>query len=167
VVLVSAPGHKDRREVVVLAEKQSREIVATPGASEEIPTEGAPTPAAPAPPPPVESSSSARTIGWIVAGVGAAGLGLAAVSGVVLIDYKNTINKDCTDKMCQTAAGPDAANNAKMWLPINMAAWIVGVAGVGIGAYLVIANPGGGRLPAAAGLAVVPGGLLASARASF
>jgi hypothetical protein len=167
-VLVSAPGYMDRREVVVLAEKQTREVVATPGAPEQTAAAEAPSPATPpAAAAPERTPSSARTVGWIAAGTGAAGLVLAAVSGAILVDDKSTIDHECPGKQCLTSSGLDAVNRSRTWLPINTASWIVGLAGAGVGAYLVLANPGGGRVAATAGLAIVPNGLLASARTTF
>jgi hypothetical protein len=170
VVLVSAPGHKDRREVVLLAEKESREMVAAPGAPEDVAPGGPLPPVIPAASAPVErslSSFSVRTVGWIVGGVGIAGLGLAAASGIVLLDDKKTLNAECMGKVCSGSGWLDAVNSGKTWLPINTAAWVVGIAGLGVGAYLVLANSGGARPPATAGLAAVPGGFLACAHANF
>jgi hypothetical protein len=49
-------------------------------------------------------------------------------------------------------------------LPADAAAWIVGIVGLGVGAYLVLSSPSHAQSPVSIGLAPIPGGALMSAR---
>jgi hypothetical protein len=105
-----------------------------------------------------EPASAARTAGWIVAGAGAIGLALAGVSGIVLLDEKSTVTAHCPQTRACDAAGAAAASANKTWLPLNTVAWIAGVIGAGVGAYLVLTAPSGrsglGVAPQSSGAAV-------------
>jgi hypothetical protein len=164
-LVVTAPDHDARRTVLDLAETRSVEFVAEPGPA----VAGPATPPGPgtvdSPPPPRRTSSStAATVGWIVGGVGVVGLGLAAVSGAIIIGEKNTVESHCPrGKDSCDDEGARAASANRTWLPVNVVAWIVGVAGVGAGAYLLLTS----RSKVSVGARVLPGGGVLDARVLF
>src|SRR5262249_13196794 len=73
--------------------------------------------------------------------------------------FCNADTKHCTDQK-----GVDAAQSAQQILPINTATWIVGIAGVGVGAVLILTSLGGDTKappkepPVTPAAAVLPGG---------
>jgi hypothetical protein len=158
VFVVTAPGYQDQRESMVLDDRESREFLALPGPALSLararPDAGAPTQGPPdsneASPPP----RGARTAGWIVLGAGVVGLVVAGVSGVVLLDEKSTVANHCSRPTGCDSEGAAAASANKTWLPVNTIAWIAGVAGTGVGAYLILSAPRG-HAPTA-GVAVAP-----------
>jgi hypothetical protein len=109
---------------------------------------------------------SKRTIGWIVGGVGVAGLAVAGVSGLVLLGEKSTADSGCTNKTACNADALAAISANKTWLPVNTVAWIVGAVGVGVGAYLILTSKDGAPT-ARVGAMLLPGGGGASAQVVF
>jgi hypothetical protein len=169
VIVTSAPGHLDRSQTVVLLEGQGRRVVAETGAAtEREPADAEPRPLAPEAPSPIAAhgASGRRTGGWIAGGAGLAGLALAAVSGAVLLDEKGTVSRHCPRPDACDGEGAAAASANKVWLPVNAAAWIVGAAGVGAGAFLILTS--GPDAPRTA-IAVAPceGGARLEARTAF
>jgi hypothetical protein len=180
-VVVVAPWHHERRESIVLAEGQSREVIAAPG--DEEPKRAAPPPrpatvvvsvqagAAPASPtpPPSPRSSPMRTAGWIAGSIGVAGFALAGVSGLALLEDKKTLADPghCDAQKRCDSAGLDAASNAKTWLVVNASSWVIGIAGVAAGAYLVLA--GSSRMAPQVRIALMPlpGGAQVAAQGHF
>ncbi len=153
VIVVTAPRHKDRREIIVLAERQSREVIAMAGDPDDESAGMPPSrpPAAsfegrarPGRPPPPSVPSLARTAGWIAGGIGVTGLAMAGVSGFALIRDESTVTdvRHCNAQKQCDAVGVAAASNAKSWLPVNTASWAVAVAGMGAGAYLLLSSTG-------------------------
>jgi hypothetical protein len=74
-------------------------------------------------------------------GVGVAGVGVAAVSGLMLIENKSTVEANCPDKWCNQE-GLDAVASGKTLTAVNTAGWIAGGVGLGAGLYFLLS---GGR----------------------
>ncbi len=103
--------------------------------------------------------SSKRTIGWIVGGVGVAGLALAGVSGLVLLGEKSAVDSGCHGKTSCNADALAAISANKTWVPVNTVAWIVGALGVGVGAFLILTSKDGAPSSSArVGAMLLPGG---------
>ena len=136
-------------ETVVVREGEKRRSVAA-----VIRAPPAPTPPTGTEPPP--KPSPARTAGWIVGGVGIAGIAVGAVFGIVAMGDKN--NAHCTNDVCDpgTVSG---IKNAALASTLGFVGGGVLVAG---GAALVLFAPHGTRAgpPSAIRLApvVAPGG---------
>jgi hypothetical protein len=94
-------------------------------------------------------------LGWAVGGLGAAGLVTAAVTGVLVVHDRSTVEADCPNKVCTSRAGVDAAASGRTLVVVNAAALGVGMIGIGVGAYLLL----GGRhaAPSKPSLALSPG----------
>ncbi len=96
-----------------------------------------------------ETTNTRRTVGYVVGGVGVVGLAAAGVTGLMILDAKSTADKHCpgSDHHCidpTTGAvdktGADAVSQGKTLTPINGVAWGVGLAGVGVGAILILTS---------------------------
>jgi hypothetical protein len=139
--LILAEGEKDRREVIDLGG-------APPGPGESAASE-----------PP----SNRRTLGWIVGGAGIAAAGVGATFGLLALSQKSDAYGACGghDTACPTA-GQTSAAQAKMQ-DARTSGWVstialgVGVAAVGVGAYLVFV-PGRSSASPQAALAITPSG---------
>lgn len=170
VIVVRAPGREDKRYEVDLAEKERTEVVALPG-PEVVPVE------APKPPPLTSSSAEVpqpssptpgtgrRTAGFVVGGVGLAGIVAAGITGGMLVARDGQIRKDCNDDgVCRKGSeGYTLSQNSGPLLVGNTVAWGVGIAGIAAGLALVLTAPSGkgdarGREASIAPLAVQGGG---------
>ncbi|MFO0757471.1 MAG: hypothetical protein U0359_13320 [Byssovorax sp.] len=90
-------------------------------------------------------------------GVGLAGLGGAAITGVLLLGKKSEVDAACPDKRCSAEGLRLKAEAEKTpLLPANTASWIIGLAGVGAGAALILTSLGDDGPPKSARLSVVP-----------
>jgi hypothetical protein len=164
VITVVVPGRPEEQRHVVLREAQSERVVVGAKEAPSTTPSNAVTPLPQAAP--AEERSSARTAGWIVGGVGVAGFVMAGVSGVVLINEKSTADNGCHNKMdCSPDALSAIASN-KSWLVVNAVAWVIGVAGVASGAYLILSHREP-RPTARVGVAVGPNGAVANATVEF
>jgi hypothetical protein len=103
----------------------------------------------------VVRSNPYRTWAWVTAGLGAASLGVGAVSGIVVLGKKGTIDDECLDKLC-TQKGKDAADSAQTWGMVST----IGVgAGIALGAasvWLFLKEPGEPSERSTQGAALLP-----------
>lgn len=88
VIVVTAPGRRERRYKVTLTEGKRAKVTVEPGL-ESVPITAAPL-----------SGNQARTVGYIVGSVGLAGLGFSAATGILFI----TKNIEGTGKALATAS---------------------------------------------------------------
>jgi hypothetical protein len=145
---VRAPGREDRHYRVSLAEAESKTLAVEPGP----PAKRAPAPPRADTPPagnttppgketPAEAPSGiSRPLGFVVLGLGVAGVAAGAVTGIMTIDRKNTVEADCPGGVCATSAGLDAASEGKTLSLVSTIAFAAGAAGLGLGTYLIIAG---------------------------
>lgn len=139
VITVRAPGHEDALRTVVLEEGEAKTVTARPGPS----TDTAPPPVhkPPAVDHGVDDAEGQRTMAYVLGGVGAAGVLVAAVSGVVLMNERKVVDENCDAQNRCNDTGLQAADNGKLLVPINTIAWVVGAAGLGAGAYFYFTTP--------------------------
>ncbi len=93
-----------------------------------------------------ETANTRRTAGFVVGGIGLAGVAAAAVTGIVILNDK-AIGDDRCQPTCSDASARSAVATGKTLIPINYAAFGVAILGVGIGSYLVLTSspkPGSG-----------------------
>jgi hypothetical protein len=172
VVAVRAPGRREQRYELDLAEAQSREVVGEPGPVEP-PAPVAPipprTPAqtqAPVPPPPAASSAPAprvltvapvasapvqgadrngggsRMVGYVLGGIGLVGLVVGGVTRGAAFSQQSTIDSHCDALKACDSVGLDAVSKAKTLQTVSTVALVAGAAGVGTGIYLLVAGRG-------------------------
>ncbi len=118
-----------------------------------------------------DGSDPRRTWGFIAGGIGLAGLVAGGVTGILLLNAKSTADDRCKPRCIGADGLPDqegidAVNRGKALAPINVVAWGVGIAGVAVGAYLLLTGGSSTAPPAATGLRIVPSGGPAAASLS-
>ncbi len=112
------------------------------------------------------ASDSTRTWGYVATGVGVVGIGVGAVTGLLAIDAKNTVDDaDCDGKYCDQE-GFDASEHGRKWATVSTVGFSVGAASLGLGIYLLFfqGEDGGsvkaGVTPTAGGATFAIGGTL-------
>jgi hypothetical protein len=113
---VSASGRKAATFQVRLAEGEQRELEVQPGEA---------------------LSSSRRTAGLVVGGVGVAGLLVGGVTGALTLGKKSTADANCPDKRCNRE-GFDAVDSGRLLGNVSVVGFVVGALGAGAGAYLLL-----------------------------
>jgi hypothetical protein len=163
VISVSAPGRAPNRVTVTLKEAERREVVLEAGpvdsaavAPTAMPENGtlAPTDTGAAA---HADGSSSRTLGFVIGGVGVAGLAVSLFAGAQALSDKNTVDDNCVDNRCNDK-GLDAADSGKTWITVSNVALAVGAVGVGVGAYLILSSGSSSGGQTALGAHALPGG---------
>lgn len=90
-------------------------------------------------PPPERARETSPTLGWIIGGIGVAGLATAGVTGAMIISRDGQIEDNCPDKRCNSE-GDELVRGSRTLLTINAVAFGVGVIATGVGAYLVLSH---------------------------
>ncbi len=150
-IVVYAPGHEERGEDVVLVEGEHRELAVAPGPETKPSASAAPPPAAVVPPrpkplapspPPAAAHADTRTLGYVVGGVGVAGIGTALALGAVALGKKSTVADHCNTARgtCDSQAAVDAASSGSTIATASTVTFIVGAAAVGVGAYFILTS---------------------------
>ncbi len=82
---------------------------------------------------------SRATWGYVAGGVGAAGIVLGTIAGVVALNKKSTADANCSDsrRVCNRA-GVDANESGKTFAALSGVGFAVGAVGLGAGAYLLL-----------------------------
>ncbi len=130
-IVVSNPGHEDARFRVELKEGETTEVTLRLGKQVDSG--------------PAEQDSSAavtrgsdRTLGWILAGVGVAGLAVGGITGLMVLGEKSIVDENCdADKRCNQT-GLDAVDSGQTLAPISTTGFIIGVLGLGVGGYFLL-----------------------------
>jgi hypothetical protein len=105
-------------------------------ADEAAPPETAAPMVAPASP----SVSSSRGWAYLAGGVGIAGIATGAITGLVAIADKSTVDTDCPNHLCN-AEGQRALNAGRTSSLVSTIAFPVGVVGLGAAAVLFLVSP--------------------------
>ncbi|MDB4942096.1 MAG: hypothetical protein JWP97_1630 [Labilithrix sp.] len=161
-VAAGAPGRKPFTTTVTVAKDGDRPEVVVPALEA---TPAAAVAAAAAPPPRAapeehaphhDEGAGQRTAGFVVGGIGVAGLAAGAITGLIAI-HKNKDSKDACpdDGACGSRDAVDANDSAKTFGVVSTIAFIAGAAGVVGGAILVLTAPRDAS-SSRAGLRVVP-----------
>lgn len=88
------------------------------------------------------SGSDTRTLGWVLGGVGLAGVVTGAVTGMLVLDRKSVVDDNCdADKRCNQQ-GVDAADSGRTLGTISGLSFIVGGVALAAGAYFVLSSDG-------------------------
>ncbi len=166
VVIVKASGHQEQRYEVDVSEGQSRELLCEPGAAvtpsasvssiqpekpaltsetEKPASAAGPISTSNAPPlataqTQLQSEPRSRTVGYVVGGIGAAGLAVGVVTRVLAFGQKSSINAHCDVNKACDQTGMDAVSRANTFQTVSTVSLLVGLAGVGTGIYLVVAG---------------------------
>ena len=146
--VISAPGRPaDQLRITLSAgQRETRAVTPLPVPVQQQVVTGATGPdkpgGAPAKGDDTSGSNLRRTLGFAAGGVGVAALGVAAVTGVVLLGKKAAVATACPNKMCPDEASTQTLNDARSTplLPVNTVSWIVGILGVGAGVTLILTS---------------------------
>jgi hypothetical protein len=130
-----ADGTLDQQVVVTEGEKSQKVAIVL----------GAPPPA-----PDTGGSSTWKTVGWVLGGVGVAGLGVGTVAGIIAMGDKNNAGCNSSNVCNQGTTGA-----IKSTALISDIGWIAGGVLLAGGAALVLFAPGGSH-DATSGLRVAP-----------
>ncbi len=146
-VEASAPGYKPFQTIVSVSKDGEKldvvvpKLEAAPKAVAEAPK---PEPAKPPPPKEEEDGSGQRAVGFIVAGVGVAGLAVGGVTGLMAIGKNNEAKEKCPNEgACASQEGVDANDGAKSLGLVSTIAFGAGAALVVGGAVLIFTAPKG------------------------
>jgi len=131
-VTVKMAGHLPEKITIAVGEGESKQIEVHAGAIDPNANETSPT---------IILEPRPRTLGWVVGGIGVAGVATGVVTGLMLVSKRSTAESTCPNKMCASQADVDAATSGKPLLVANTVGWIVGGVGLGLGAYLVLSAP--------------------------
>lgn len=167
VIVVSASNLPDRRYETTLQEGKSASITVEPGARESAPPPVVLAKPPPPPPPPPPSTSGQRIAGFVVGGIGIAGLGVGAVTGVLALSKKSELEKECPNAAACSAQGVAKASEGKRLSLVSTASLIAGGVGFGVGFILVLTGGSGQTPPTTIGLSPVPGGATIGLGGSF
>lgn len=147
VIVTRVPGRPDHEQKVSVALGEAKRI------QTELPPAAAPPATAPEPPAPTEAGptgggvptvetrssggASRRAWGWTAGGVGAAGLVVGAVTGILVLGKKGTVSDECDGAAC-SKEGLEAASSGKRLATVSTVGFGVGLAGLGVGAFLLL-----------------------------
>jgi hypothetical protein len=164
-VIATAPRHEPAEYVLHLREGETAGVIVEPGnlRREPVQPEAAPAPASSAPPAAVvddsaDAGSERRTLGFVIGGVGIAGLAAGTISGLIALGRKSTVEESCDrtgDRLRCDPAGLDAAESGRTFATLSTVSFALGAAATGVGAWLILTS-GNGSTAAAARM--LPGG---------
>jgi hypothetical protein len=78
-----------------------------------------------------------RTAGFVLGGIGVAGIATGAVTGILALGRASTVKSHCPGDACDPQ-GLDAASQGKWLAPTSTVAFVAGGAFLAAGAYLVL-----------------------------
>ena len=138
---VTAPGHANRPYTLSLHEGDQVEQTLEAGdVSTVTPASVAPAAPAPdvAPTPAVQppTGSGRRTVGFVLGGIGLAGVATGAVTGLLALNRASTVKSHCPDLACDPQ-GLSAASQGQWLAPTSTVAFVAGGVLVAAGAYFV------------------------------
>jgi hypothetical protein len=167
VIVVSASNLPDRRYETTLQEGKSASITVEPGARESPPPPVVLAKPAPPPPPPPPSTSGQRIAGFVVGGIGLAGLGVGAVTGGLSLSKKSELEKECPNAGACSPQGVAKASEGKRLALVSTASLIAGGVGLGVGVILVLTGGSGQTPMTTVGVSPLPGGAAIGLGGSF
>jgi hypothetical protein len=147
-LVVRAAGRIDHVVAIAIGEAEQREVLAAPGPEAASPPasaaedarSGAPTTARSASlheVPPARGVHRSDWGPWAAFGVAAAGLLASGVLGVLALDRRAAVLRECPAKRCDNASALDLAAEGQRLVAAAFGTLGVGLAGAGVGAYLV------------------------------
>lgn len=153
IVRVGAGGRTTRTIQVELAEGERKAL--------RLEFEAAQRPAAEG------TNSTSNALGYVLLGVGAAGVAAGGVMWAVLNKKQDIVDNHCDAQKRCSQDGIDAANAGEKLTPFYTGAWLVGAAGLGAGAYVLLTDRGTADEGTMVGVTVLPGGGAVGATGRF
>jgi hypothetical protein len=157
-VVAAAAGHAEVARDIVLGEGQTAtvDLPIGPALVVETPPPRAVVPV-PLPAPVAELPAASRSPGaatWAALGVGAAGLVVGTIAGILELSKASTLKGECQGNTCPETARGDL-DGANTLANVSNVALGVGVVGAALGAVLYLTAPRGSAQPA---VGLLPGG---------
>jgi hypothetical protein len=140
VIVVKAPGHKEQRLEVNVGEGDLRSVQVTAGPID---------PTVKAPPPGGEKSGTSSLV-YIGFGVGAAGLAVGTITGLMSLGKKSTADSNCPQKDQCNQEGLDAVDAGRTLGWVSTVGFIVGGVGAAVGVYGLVSGGSKSESPRAA-----------------
>ena len=136
-ILVDAHGRSQSTYDIELKAGEQQSLEVSPGKPTEGPEATAPV-------------DGRRTRGYVLAGVGAAGVSVGLLAGALVLSKKSTADDHCDDslRICDQI-GKDANDSGRTWATVSTVGWLVGAAGLGAGAYFLLKSDPGSETAAA------------------
>jgi hypothetical protein len=144
---VEAPQHERAEATVSLREGEAKR---------ETLSAGKPAPAS-------GHGGARRTVGFVIGGLGLAAAGVGAVTGILVLDRKSTVDDNCDAAKRCNPTGAEAADSGRTLAPISTVSLVAGGVALAAGVVLVLTSGSSDRESRAA-LTVGPGRLDLSAR---
>lgn len=169
VVVAEAPGRRPWSSGVEIGQAAS-EPTLTIAPLAEAPQAPPPGPRAQggatlgAPPP---SGNGQRMIGYVLGGVGLAGVAVGAGFGIGAISKQGKANDACPGTQCANQEAVDLNQGAKTFATVSNIAFGVGLAGLAAGTILVLTAPRQDAVSVGVAVAAHPSGGGAAVRGSF
>lgn len=177
VVRVVAPDHDDATFEVVLQAGETKTIDVRPGkirGGSVSKQDAAQTKSRPRggsiPPeraPETTSGSDNRTAAYVSFGVGGAGFVVSAITGIMVLNKKSTMESHCDKSFACDQTGLDAASSGKTLSTVSTVGFVVGLVGAGAGLYFLLSSSGDHRETTAVGVAPTSGGADVALRTRF
>jgi len=135
-VTLDIPGQPRQELPVDLAERDRKEVLLGAGIAGSLTSApGSPARAAD------RGGLPRQTLGLLIGGVGVAALTTAGVTGAIVVARDAEIDRLCASKSCNQE-GYDLVQGNRTLLIVNAIAWGVGIAGVGVGTWLLVTGGG-------------------------
>lgn len=142
-IVTHVPGAPEREAHVTLALGETKTLTLTlpaPATPPSVPAAVSPVGSQPHPaatPARVSPSSNRRSMVFVAAGIGAAGVVVGSVTGALVLSKKSTVNDGCRDHAC-TQGGLAAANSAQKLAVVSDIGFGVGLAGAAVAVVLLL-----------------------------
>lgn len=141
-VVVAKAGKREARFEIELAPGESRELLVSAadlgGASATQPAKKSDArPRQPGGTPTVQ-----RTAGWVLLGLGAAGLAAGTITGLLAIGRSGEVEDQCDAGYACKPAGVEAADSGRLFAQVSTVAFVAGIASAASGTVLVLTAPG-------------------------
>lgn len=162
VVVVNAPDHEMATYTVTLAEGQTEKLAVRPGSLilDQSPPHRTRASAAIEPTETDDDRrsdarrsghSTKRAAAYVALGAGGVGIVLGTITGIVVINKKSTMESHCDGAFACDDTGLDAASSGETFSTISTVTFLVGAAGLGVGAYLLLSDDSQDQSTAAIG----------------
>jgi hypothetical protein len=143
-IIVRAPGREPRTYRIQIAEGDRQTLKVDAGREVKSPRAQPVPEAAPVVARPRRRSqdSTKLTWGYTAGGIGVLGLIVGTTSGILAMRQKKIVRDHCDDEYACDDVGVNAAREGKTLTIVSNIGFVVAVAGIGTGAYLVLSNRG-------------------------
>jgi hypothetical protein len=163
---VSAPGKKTWTQEVTIAVGPASADILVPALEDAVVDKGPPVLSANTD----KGGSNTKTLGYIVGGVGVAGLAVGGIFGLMYLSKRDESNGVCTASNPKSASGATTCNSTDIAAAdelkssaetlglVSTIGFIAGAVGVGAGAYFILTSKSPDKTSAATTIRLVPTG---------